>query len=118
MAKTKIFGTSTDNLPTIFRKIIFHEINPKSFSEGFLTVFKFPENFPKTYREYPEKIIAQKFYQKHFHEFYNFPKFSENFVTILVNMRFQFCLAAKSIRQDGPILSDNQPIKLRESKAG
>ena len=33
-------------------------------------------------------------------------------------MHFQFCLAAKSIGQDGTILRDDQPIKLRESRAG
>ena len=39
----------------IFRKIIFREISPKSFSEGFLLIFKFSENCPKTHREFPEK---------------------------------------------------------------
>ena len=56
--------------------------------------------------------MAHEFSKKHLPEFYDFPKFSENFETILVNMRFQFCLAAESIGQDGAILPDNQPIKL------
>ena len=51
-------------------------------------------------------------------EFYNFPKFSENFeTTILINVRFQFCLAAESVGQDGTILPDDQPIKLLDSRA-
>ena len=53
-----------------------------------------------------------------FLEFYNFPKFSENFESILVNVRFQFCLAAEYIGQDGAILPNDQPIILRESRAG
>ena len=123
MAKTKIFRTFIENLPTIFRKIIFREIGPKSFFRGFLLISIFPKivrkltetnfrNCPKTYRE----LIVHEFYQKHFPEFYNFPKFSEKLKTILVNVRF--CLAAESIGQDGAILSDDQPIKLRESRAG
>ena len=77
MAKTKIFRTFTENLETIFRKIIFHEISQKSFSEGFLTISKFSENSLR---------ISRKNY-----EFYNFAKFSKNFATILVNRRFRFC---------------------------
>ena len=125
MEKTKIFRTFIENLPTIFRKIIFREISPKSFSQGFLLISIFPKivrkltktnfrNCPKTYRE----LIVHEFYQKHFPEFYNFPKFSEKLKTILVNVRFQFCLAAESIGQDGAIQPDDQPIKLQESRAG
>ena len=62
--------------------------------------------------------MAHKFHEKHFPEFYNFPTISENFATILVNVRFQHCFAAESIGQDGDILLDDQPIKLRESRAG
>ena len=76
-------------------------------------IFKFPENLTRIFR----KIIAQEFYEKHFPEFYNFPKFSENFETILVNVRYLFCLAAEFIGQDGAILPDDQPIKFQESKA-
>ena len=61
MAKTKIFQTLTDNLPTILRKNIFHEISPESFSQGFLLILQFSENFPKTHRELSEKI-AHEFY--------------------------------------------------------
>ena len=114
MAKTKTFLTLTDNLPTILRKNIFHEISPKSFSQGFLLIFKFSENFPKTHREFSGKNRSRVLL-KTFPEFYNFPKFPE---TILLNMRYQFCLAAESIGQDGAILPDDQPIKLRESRAG
>ena len=117
MAKRNIFRTFTENLPIIFRNF-FREIIPKSFSQGFLLIFKFSENCPKTYREFPDELIAHEFYQKHFPEFYNFPKFSKNLETILVNVRFQICLAAESIGQDGAILPDNQPIKLQESRAG
>ena len=76
---------------TIFRKIIFHEINPESFSQCFLLIFQFSENLPK--------IIAHEFCEKHF-PLYNFPKFSEDIETILVNVRFQFCLAVESTGQD------------------
>ena len=55
---------------------------------------------------------------KHFPEFYNFLKFSENFEKMLVNVQWQFCLAAEFIGQDGAILPDDQPIKLQESRAG
>ena len=55
---------------------------------------------------------------ENFPEFYNFAKFSENLEVILVNVHFQFCLAAESIGQDGAILPDDQPIKLRERRAG
>ena len=90
-----------ENIPNIQRqftdnsqKNIFHEIRSKSFSQGFLLIFqifrKLSENSPRILR----KIIVQEFYQKHFPEFYNFPKFSENFETILVDVRFQFCLSA------------------------
>ena len=114
MAKTKIFRTFTENLRTISRKIIFHEISLKSFSQGFLLIFKLSENLPRISR----KVIAHEFYQKHFPEFDSLAKFSESFEIILLNVRFQFCLAAESIRQDGAILPDDQPIKLRESRAG
>ena len=118
MTKTKTFRTFTENLPTILRKNIFSKISPKSFSQGLLFIFKFSENCPRTYREFPEEIIAHEFYQKHFPEFYNFPKFSENLETIFVNVRFQFCITAEFIEQDGAVLPDDQPIKLRETRAG
>ena len=86
------------------REIIFREISPKSFSQGFPLIFKFSENCPKNYRELPEELITREFYQKRFPKFYDFPKFSENSGTILVDVRFQFCLAAESIGQDGAIL--------------
>ena len=76
----------------------------------------FSVDFP-IFRKSP-KIIGHEFCEKHFPEFYNFPKFSENFETILVNVRFQFCLAVESIGQDGTILPNDQPTNLRESKAG
>ena len=87
--------------PDNFRKIIFYEISPKSFSQGFLLIFKFSENCPKTNQEISRKIIVHEFHQKYFPEFYNFLKFSENFETTLVNVPFQFCLATESIGQDG-----------------
>ena len=70
---------------------------------------KLSENSPRTSRE---------FYNFHYPAFYNFPKISENFETILVNMRFQLRLAAESIGQDCAILPDDQPIKSREIRAG
>ena len=66
----------------------------------------------------PEELITREFYQKRFPEIHNFAKFSENLETILVDVRFQFCLADESIGQDGAILPDHQPIQLRESRAG
>ena len=99
------------------RKIIRHEISPKSFSKfsvDFQIFWKLSENSLRI----PPQIIARKSYQKHFREFYNFQKLFENYETILVNVRFQFCLAAESIGQDGAILPDDQPIKLRESREG
>ena len=80
------------------------------FSVDFQGFRKLTDNF--------RKIIAHELYEKHFPEFHNFPKFSENFDTILVNVRCQFYLAAESIGQDSAILHDDQPIKLRESRAG
>ena len=46
MAKTEIFQTFTENLQTIFRKIILHEISPKPFFQGFVLIFNFYENCP------------------------------------------------------------------------
>ena len=100
MANVKIFRTFTENLQTIFRNIILHEIDPKSFSQGFPLIFKFSENSPRISRE----IMAHEFHQKHFPEFYNFLKFSDNFETILVIVRFQFRFATESIGQNGTIL--------------
>ena len=94
MADTKIFRTLTENLQTIFRKIIFREISPKSFSQGFLLIFKFSENCQKNYRELHEELITHELYQTRFPEFYNFPKFSENLETILVYVRFQFLFSS------------------------
>ena len=109
MAETKIFRTFIKNLPKIFRKNYFF---PKIVQNNFPKV---SENCPKNYGELPEEVITREFYQKHFPKFYNFPKFCK---TILVDVRFQFCLAAESIGQDGAILPDDQQIKLRESRAG
>ena len=91
-----IYPVFADNFPKIF----FHEISPKSFPQSFLLIFTFSENLPKPHREFPEKIIIHEFYQNNFPEFDNFPRFSANFETILVNARFQFCLAAESIGKD------------------
>ena len=104
----------SEHSPTICqqfsKKHIFHEIRLIIISPRFSVVFtkivrKFTANFSEK---------SQEFYKKHFQEFYNFPKFSENFETILVDVRFQFCLAAEFIGQDGAILPDDQPIKLRK----
>ena len=84
------------------------------FSVDFQIFRELSENSPRISRE----IIAHGFYQQHFPEFHNFPKFSENFETILINVHFQFCLAVESVGQDGTILPDDQQIKLRESRAG
>ena len=70
---------------------------------------KLTENFPKNIAHERES------FRKHFPEFYIFPKFSENFEAILVKVLFQFCLTIESSGQDGV---NDQPIKLRESKAG
>ena len=94
MAKTKIFRTFTYNLPTIFRKIIFHETSLKSFSQGFLLISNFSIIVRKLTGNFSEKL-AHEFYQKHFPEFDYLSKSSENFETILLNVRFQFCLAGQ-----------------------
>ena len=117
MTKTKIFRTFTENLPTIFQKIILHEISPKLFPQNFLLIFKFSKNCPKTHREFPEKISLTSFIKTSFPSLITYEVF-RNFETILVNVRFQFCLAAESMGQDDAILPDNQPIKLRQSRAG
>ena len=83
------------------------------FSVDFQIFRKLSKKSPRIFR----KIIAQELYQKHFPEFYNFSKFSDNFEKILVDVRFQFCSATESVRQDDAILSDDQPIKLQESRA-
>ena len=52
-----------ENTPNIHRqyadnssiKYFFHEISPKSLFQGFPLIFKFPENFPKTNREFSER---------------------------------------------------------------
>ena len=97
----------SEHSPTICRqfseKIFFKKLNQNPFPKVFVDfqIFrKWSENSLRIFR----KIIAQEFYQRHFPEFYNFRKFSENFETILVDVRFQFCLAAEFIWQDGAIL--------------
>ena len=116
--KTNIFRTFTDNLPTVFRKIVFFGNKSKivfpRFSVDFQIFRKVSENSPSI----SQKSIDREFYLKHFPKFLNFPKFSENFETILVNVHFQFYLAAESIVQNGAILPDDQPIKLREIRTG
>ena len=110
-----------ENIPNI-QPGIYLQFSEKWFFaklvwNNFLKVFCWFLNFLKIVRKltenFPKRVIAHEFYQKRFPEFYNFPKLSENFETILVNVRFQFCLAAESIGQDGAILPDDQPIKLR-----
>ena len=44
MEETKLFRKFTENFLTIFQKIIFHKINPKSFFQGLLLIFKFSGN--------------------------------------------------------------------------
>ena len=84
------------------------------FSVEFQVFRKLSENSQRSF----QKIITHELYQRNFPDFCSFLKFSENFETILVNIHFQFCLAAESIGQDGAILPDHQPIKLQESRAG
>ena len=80
------------------------------FSVDFQIFRKLFENSPR--------IFAHEFYQNHFPESYNFLMFSENFKTNFGQRAFSVLLAAESIRQDGAILSDDQPIKLLEGRAG
>ena len=75
---------------------------------------KLSENSPRISRQ----TIVHEFHQKYLLEFHNIPKFPRTFETILVNVPLQFCLAAASIGQNAAILPDDQPIKLRESRAG
>ena len=98
-----LFGEN-ENIPNIHRE--FPDNFPKNYFFTKLVQNHFPRfsvdiqifwtlsgNWPRISR----KIIVDEFHQKYFREFYNFPKFSENFETIL---------------------PDDQPIKLRESRAG
>ena len=118
MAKMKMYRTFTENLPTIFRKnYFFTKLVQNHFPKVFVD-FQIFRELSKQSPRISRKIIAQEFYQKHFSEFHNFPKSSENFKTMLINVHFQFCLTVESIRQDGAILLDDQPIKLLESRAG
>ena len=78
-----------------------------------MLIYKFFENCPKTHREFPKNNV-RKLYQKDFPEFHDFPKFSGNFETILINVHFQFCLGVDPSGR----MPDDQPIKLRESRAG
>ena len=71
-----------DNFPKKYFKISFLRS-----SIDFQIFRKLSENSPRISR----KIIAHEFYQKHFPEYSNFPKYSENIKKILVNVRVQFC---------------------------
>ena len=113
------------NIPKIHRdfawnflKIFCHIICPKSFCPRFSVDFrilrKLSVNSPKISR----KIISHEFCQKYFPGFYHSPNFSENLETSLVHMRFQFCSAAEFIGQNCPILSDGQPVRMRERRTG
>ena len=63
MAKQKYSEHSTRICRRFSKKIIFHEISPKSFSQGFLLILrKFFENSPRIYRQ----ISVHEFYQKTF----------------------------------------------------
>ena len=57
-----------------FLKYYFQEISPKTFSQGFLLIFKFSENCPKVPR-ISVIIIVHQFYQKYFPEFTIFRSF-------------------------------------------
>ena len=78
-----------DNAP---KKIFFAKLVQNHFPKVFR---KFSDNSPRILRKNRSRVLL-----KTFPECYSFPKFSEN----LLNMRYQFCLAAESIRQDGAIL--------------
>ena len=67
--------TFTENLPKTFRKTNFHKISPKSFSLGFLLIFKFSESYPKTQREFPEKQSLTSFIKSIFPSFITFRSF-------------------------------------------
>ena len=54
MANMKIFSTFTENMLMVLQKL-FSQISPKPFSQGFLWIFKFSENFPKAHQEFPKK---------------------------------------------------------------
>ena len=73
---------------------ISHKISQKSLSQSFLLIFKFSENYPKAYREFPENNRSRDS-STAFPAFYCFLKL----------------LAAESIGYC-------QAIKLRESRAG
>ena len=63
------------------------------------------------------KIISYEILKNILPSLIPFLSFSENFETMLVNVRFHFCLATEFIGQDRAILPNEQSIKLRESRA-
>ena len=87
MTKTKIYRTFTKNLPTIFQKMIFTKLVQNHFPKVFCGFSKFLRFVQKL--RISQKIMAHGFYQKHFLDFRNFPKFFENFETIMINIHFQ-----------------------------
>ena len=96
-----------ENIPNINRqfadnssKKYFHEISPKSFPKDFRWFSNFPKIDRKLTENFPKNSRSRVLW-KHLPKFYNFPKFSETFETILVNVRCLFCLAAEFIKQDG-----------------
>ena len=66
------------------------------------------ENIPSIHPEFSRESIFTNLVEK------NFPRT----LRILVNVSFQFCLAAEFIGQDGAILPEDQPVKLQESREG
>ena len=93
MAEAKIFPNIHRQFADSFRKNIFHEISLKSFSKGYLLIFKFSENCPKAHREFPEKLSLTSFIKSIFPSFITF----RSFPRILWSTCFQFCFAAESI---------------------
>ena len=59
-------------------KLFFTKLVQNHFSKVSVD-FQIFQKLSESSSPFSRKIIAHEFYQKHFPEFYNFPKFSENF---------------------------------------
>ena len=117
-----LYCKSENNSPRICRKfskkVFFTKFAWYHFPRVSLPFSNFSKFVRKLTDNYSKRKSETKVFKNIFLCFYRSPDSSENFETILVNIRFQFCSTAESIGQDGAILPDDQPVRLRESLAG
>ena len=71
MENTRIFLTFTENLLTVFQKIIFHKLVQHHFPKTFCRFSNFLKIVRKLTKNFPRN--THEFYQKQLAEFYNFP---------------------------------------------